>query len=602
MDRYILGISAYFHDSAAALLKNGEVIGAGHEERYTRIKGDPNIPLRTVSDLLEMEGIKYSDLSEVVYYESPQLKFERLLSTTLLGDSKSYKLFLKAMETWLPDKLWVERNIKKTFGKKVKITFSDHHLSHAASAYYPSPYESAAILTLDGVGEWSTTTISQGKGNEITMLKEITFPNSLGMLYSAFTLLCGFKINSGEYKLMGLAPFGEPIYKDLIKEKIIKLHKDGSYELNPIYFAYFQREATYTDALPELFNIKPRLHSEPIEQIHADIARSIQEVTNEVVLNAAMAAWAFTREDNLVLAGGVALNVVSNKYLEENGPFKNIWIQPAAGDAGGALGAALYRHYTGKERRVISKFIPFLGSKALNNLDDFILHLDSLDIKYTQEFEDSKLIELIVHALSENKIIGLCRGRAEFGPRALGHRSILASALDLSMQEKLNLKTKFREGFRPFAPILTKECADLLFKNKGKESPYMLKTYEIKDEYKITSKSVATNVFEKVKEARSLFPAITHVDFTARLQTVSQEDESFTYSLLKEYGKISGHEILVNTSFNVRGEPIINTGLDALNCFLDTEIDILVVDNIIIYKDNISPSLLTSHSREFLND
>ena len=584
----VLGISAYYHDSSAALVINGEIIAAAQEERFTRIKGDSSFPVNSIKYVLSEAGLQPSEITQVVYFESPFLKFDRIISTMLLGSFKSMNTFRAAMSTWLPEKLWVERKIKKTLGKKTIVSFSDHHLSHASSAFYPSPFKEAAILTIDGVGEWSTTTISKGKDASIDMLAQIEYPNSLGLLYSAITYFCGFKINSGEYKLMGLAPYGEPIYHDLILENLINLNKDGSYSLNPEYFAFFKSNKMYYKNLSQLFGTKPRKSTQPITKVYMDIAASIQSVTNLLVLSLASKTKDLCNTDNLVLAGGVALNVVSIGKLEESGLFKNIWVQPAAGDAGGALGAALWQSYValGVERDV-SEFDSmkgaFLGPLPGGYLESTQEIISEYNLR-TKEFNDQELAQAIAEAISQGKVVGLARGRMEFGPRALGARSVLADARNVEMQSRLNLKTKFREGFRPFAPMVLLEDSEEYFETKGKSSPYMLKTYPVVEGIRINQDKTEGSPYERVKLKRSSLPAITHVDYSARVQTIDKLRNPFLHNVISDFKNITGCSVIINTSFNVRGEPIISSARDAVECLIATDIDILVLDNYFIER------------------
>ena len=600
---YVLGLSYGYHDSAAALIYNGEIIAAAQEERFSRIKGDSSFPKKSIEYVLSRSGINPTQLSAVIYYESPYLKFNRILSTLMLGNLTSLPLFIRSMTTWLPEKLWVERDIKKFLGRKTKVIFLDHHLSHAASAFYPSGFNEAAILTIDGVGEWSSTTIAKGSGNKIAFIKQIEYPNSLGMLYSAFTLYCGFKINSGEYKLMGLAPFGEPIFKDMILEKMLTINADGSYILNSEYFAYFKKYKTLSPKFAELFKEKSRNPNAKLTKFYADVAASIQAVTNQAVLKLAEEAKRVTNSNHLVLAGGVALNVVAIGELERSGIFDDIFVQPAAGDAGGALGAALEGYYRlSNANRNVGKSDDmhgaFLGPEA--KVDEIFLDLLSKSKVEFKHLNDEELAASIGQALAEGKIVGIARGSMEYGPRALGARSILAPATDETMQLRLNLKTKFREGFRPFAPMVLKEYAENYFEMDGKESPYMLKTYPIKDELKIFPPNPQEDIFKRVQERRSKIPAVTHIDYSARVQTIDRERNPFIYKVLMEYYLLSGVALIVNTSFNVRGEPIINTAQEALEGFLSMDIDILVVGNYFIKKTE--NTALKSINKKVKND
>lgn len=588
MSTYILGISAYYHDSSATLIKNGKIIAAVQEERLSRVKGDSSFPEKSIEYVLREGDVSPDQLEYIAYYENPYLKFDRQLSTYLYGNIKAMSNFAYTIKNNIGEKIWVERKIKK-FLKNNNIFLADHHLSHASSAFFPSPFEDAVILTIDGVGEWSTASIGYGARNDITIDKHIEYPNSLGLLYSAFTVYTGFKVNSGEYKLMGLAPFGEAIYYDTIKNNLIKIHDDGSISLNPKYFDYFNGRRTINILFEKIFNEKSRNEGEELKKFHADIAASIQKITNEVLLKMANYAKTQYNSDNLVLAGGVALNVVSIGELERSNIYKNIWVQPAAGDAGGSLGAALYVYYKhlGLDRIITSDDMmsgSFLGPKPSDLGEDLDILLRKYNIKY-QTYSDNVLAEKVSDALLKKKIVGIARGRMEFGPRALGNRSVLADARIEDMQSRLNQKTKFREGFRPFAPIIKAEAGQKYF-NNFTDSPYMLKTFILKDKYRCESKnSNLTNIFERVKEIRSVVPAVTHIDYSARAQSVDEKRNPFIYSVLTNFEKETDMPILINTSFNVRGEPIVASSEDAIECFLKTDIDVLVLENNIIYKD-----------------
>lgn len=584
-DNYILGLSFNYHDSAAALLKNGVILGGSSEDRFTRIKGDSSFPIHAINFLLKSNNLEVKDINEVVFYDSPYLKFNRLLSTLMLGRVKSAPLFVKAVSTWIDSKLFVEKEIKKILGKRVKVTFVNHHISHGASAFYPSPFSDAMVLTVDGVGEWASTTIGYGNGKEYMIIEEITFPNSLGILYSAFTHYCGFKINSGEYKLMGLSPFGEERYVDVIKKELIHLDDDGSYSLNPEYFSFDKEERTYNKKFISLFGSEPRREGEEVREIDQDLARSIQVVLNEALLNLAKRCKGYNKSKNLVMAGGVALNVVSIGFIERSGLFDNIWVQPASGDAGGSLGASLYRYYSENDRVISlndSMSGAFLGALPSyeRNVEDVI---NDYGLKFT-EVADSELVDRISSLILQGNIIGVCKGRAEFGPRALGNRSIIADARINDMQVKINMKTKFREGFRPFAPMMLERNMEKLLINPT-PSPYMLKTFYFKDEYRYKVNDDRSNtVNERVKAIRSKYPAVTHLDYSCRVQSIDPLRNKFYYDLLVELEKREGVELLLNTSFNVRGEPIINSAEDAVEGFLSMEIDYLLLENKLISK------------------
>ena len=588
MSKYVLGISAYYHDSGASLICDGEIIGAVHEERFSRIKGDSSFPEKSIEYLLKLANISPAQITEIAYYENPYLKFDRQLSTFLYGKLGSIMNFIYTVKINIKKKLWVEREIKKFLNSK-SVILTDHHLSHAASAFYPSPFEKAAIITLDGVGEWSTATIGFGDKGKITLDRQIEYPNSLGLLYSAFTVFTGFKVNSGEYKLMGLAPFGEPKYYDVIRKNLVKINEDGSFILNPKYFEYFNGKQTIGKSFEKLFGRKIRKESENLESFHADIAASIQKITNEIILKIAEHVRNAYNCENLVLAGGVALNVVSIGVLERSNLFKNIWVQPAAGDAGGSLGAALWVSYNNLDiERIIdvkdSMKGAFLGPKPSEVGDAIGSVLDNYKIIY-KEYDDEKLAKIISKEISQSKVVAIAKGRMEFGPRALGSRSVLADARVSDMQTRLNLKTKYREGFRPFAPIIKDEDGSKYFEQYS-YSPYMLKTFYLKKEFrKIVENINDNNIFERVKEIRSTIPSVTHIDFSSRAQSVGKERNPFIHSVLTEFEILTGLPILINTSFNVRGEPIVCSSEDAIECFLKTDIDILVLESYIIYKD-----------------
>lgn len=584
----VLGISAYYHDSAAALLKNGRIIAAVQEERFTRIKGDSSFPHNAINYCLNECGISIEDVGYIVFYEDSVEKFERLLVMTHLTAPKSLFMFLSSMPKWLSKNLWMESTIAKELGiKRKKILFCKHHISHAASAFYPSPFEEAAFLTIDGVGEWSTATYGFGRSNKITTEKKMSFPNSLGLLYSAFTFYCGFKINSGEYKLMGLAPYGEPIYAETIRKKIVHINNDGSIVINQKYFDYTFGLKTINKNFETLFGKQARVPESPITKHEMDIAASIQTVTDEVVLRMAKHVKNETQCQNLVLAGGVALNVVSMGNLLRNSGFKDIWIQPAAGDAGGALGAAMYiwHHLLDKKRTTERKKGTsdtmngaLLGPEILPDDikdDETLKKLGGVWINVDEQLLSNK----VAHIINDNKIIGIARGKMEWGPRALGNRSILANAKDIEMQSKLNLKTKFRESFRPFAPMVLNEDKSNYFE-MADESPYMLLTFPVCESRRLPFTINNTDdIIKLVNEPRSDIPAVTHLDYSARVQTVTQTMNRFIYSVLLEYKQLSECSVVINTSFNVRGEPIVNTASEAYRCFMSTEMDYVVIGN-----------------------
>lgn len=584
----ILGISAFYHDSAASLVEDGRIVACAQEERFTRIKGDSAFPHHSIAYCLEAAGITEKDLDYVVFYENPFAKFERLVTTYHNSAPHSLQSFLRSFPDWLTRKIWLENEIASELGVKQRIDFCDHHLSHAASAYFPSPFDEAAVLTVDGVGEWSTTTYGVGKGNKIDLIEQIRFPNSLGLLYSAFTYYTGFKINSGEYKLMGLAPYGKPIYADIIRNKLIRLNKDGSVILNQQYFNYVGGLTMTNEHFHELFGGPPREPESLITQKEMDVAASVQQVLNEAILAMGDYVYERTGMKNLVLAGGVALNVVSMGLLASQGPFEKIWIQPAAGDAGGSLGAALWMWYQvlGNKRQADKHDAmqgAFLGPavESANELDDEVL----VRMGATWEsLSDEKLAERIASTIAQGKIVAVAKGRMEFGPRALGARSILADARNTNMQSTLNLKVKFRESFRPFAPMVLEEDAQNYFAT-SQESPYMLLVYPVVEERR--KKVNEENLFgiDLLKQLRSDIPAVTHVDYSARVQTIDNERNPFIYNVISKFKEKTGCSVIVNTSFNVRGEPIVNTAEDAYRCFMATEIDCLVLGNRFLEKD-----------------
>ena len=577
-DHYILGISAFYHDSAAALLKNGKIVFAVQEERFTRIKHDLSFPINSIKFLLNKENISLSDIGHIVFYEKPILKFTRIIQTVLASIQRGFKRFHNILWAWLLGKLFTNKIIIKNL-KKIdnnfyikKIHYIEHHLSHAASAFYPSPFEDSAILTIDGVGEWSTTTLSVGKKNKIDILEEIKFPHSIGLLYSAFTSYLGFKVNSGEYKIMGLAPYGRPIFRDIILEKLIDLKKDGSFRLNLNYFDYTHSNNMFNKKLEELFNTKKRMREGKIEQVHKDIAASIQSVVEIIVLRIAKYCREITNKNRLCLAGGVALNCVANGKLLKKKYFEKIWVQPAAGDAGGALGAAYEFWYSNLKNNRISDDQndsmqgSFLGP-SFNN-DQVLSALNKIEANF-EKLDDEELISKVADKISKQNCIGWFQGRMEFGPRALGSRSILADPRSEKMQSILNLKIKFRESFRPFAPcILSDELSNWF--DLDIQSDYMLFVSEILDKHKLDNK-------------KSTVPAVTHVDFSARVQTVNKKNEKL-YKLLRKFKEITNCPILVNTSFNLRGEPMVCSIEDAYRTFMISNLDFLVCENYFLDK------------------
>jgi carbamoyltransferase len=582
---WILGISAYYHDSAAALLENNTLAAAAQEERFTRIKHDSSFPVHAVTYCLTEAGIDYTDLKAIVFYDKPFLKFERILDTYLHFSPYGLPSFLKAIPLWIKKKIWLKALIEEHFpGFNGDILFTRHHQAHAASAFYPSPFERSAIVTVDGVGEWTTTSIGLGEGNRTTILKEIRFPHSLGLLYSAFTYFCGFKVNSGEYKLMGLAPYGEPVYTDLIREKLIDIREDGSFHLNMSYFDYAAGLKMTGSKFNKLFGAAPRKVHEPLDQIHMDLARSVQEITDDIMLKISRYAGKLTGSENLCLAGGVALNCVANRYILESGLFKNIWIQPAAGDAGGAPGAALaaYYEYFDHKRTVIK---PDAQKGSLLGPSYSDSEIGAFLDKYSvccHKLPWNELVETAACHLKDQKVVGWFQGRMEFGPRALGNRSILADPRSPEMQKQLNLKIKYRESFRPFAPAVLDEFKTEYF-NTSAESPYMLLISDVNMNKRLQSDETKKGL-DKLHQIRSQIPAVTHVDYSARLQTVRKDVNPRFHELINAFYNLTACPVLVNTSFNVRGEPIVNTPEDAFRCFMNTEMDVLVIGSYMVLK------------------
>ncbi len=590
---YILGISCFYHDSAACLLKDGDIVSAIQEERFTRIKHDNSFPSEAIRHIIKKEGISINEIEKVVFYEKPFLKFERILETYLAKSPKGLGSFIKSMPVWSKEKLFQKKIILKElrkFNKKFdinKILFGNHHLSHAASAFYPSPFENSLILTFDGVGEWSTTTIAEGNKNEIKLLREIKYPHSLGLLYSAFTYYLGFKVNSGEYKLMGLAPYGKPIYVDLILNNLIDLKSDGSFRLNQKFFNYSEGLTMINDKFSNLFNKSIRKPGTDIDNTHMDIAASIQKVLEIIIIKICKSLKNEYGYTNLCLAGGVALNCVINGKLKDENIFQNIWIQPASGDAGGALGAAYSYWYFGLKKNrdfgVDKMKGSYLGPQ-FNNIE-VEQSLKNCSAVYESDHIDS-IIELTVKNLKKGFAIGWFQGAMEFGPRALGNRSIIADPRSIEMQSKLNMKIKFRESFRPFAPAILFEDLSDWFELKD-SSPYMLLVSKVKKEH--TNYNENDKDFfgiERLKLNRSSIPAVTHVDYTARIQTIHEETNPIFYNLVKKFKEETGCPILVNTSFNVRGEPLVCSPEDAFRCFMGTNLDILVINNFILEKTN----------------
>lgn len=582
----ILGISAFYHDSAACIIKDGKILVAASEERFTRIKNDKSFPKNAINYCLNSLNLNINDLEKIVFYETEIIKLDRILVTIHNNIPLSIIQFCTAFKSFLFNNLFIQQKLEKELGVKKDIYYTTHHLSHAASAFYPSNFSKAAILTIDGVGEWQTTTIGYGEGNKITIDEEINYPNSLGLLYSAFTYFTGFKVNSGEYKMMGLAPYGKPKYSELILKKLVHLNKDGSIVLNQKYFSYNYSLKMINHKFNKLFNLKPRKKHQKITQEYCDIAASIQDVTNRIILKMCNYVSHKYKTKNICLAGGVALNVVAMGYLEEKG--YNIWIQPAANDSGGSIGCALYYYYhVLNNKRTVSKDDKmnnaYLGFNILDNdLNDDLI-LKKLNAKY-KKLNQEQLAKEVAKLLSENKCVAIARNRAEFGPRALGNRCILASAINEDTQKKLNLKVKKRESFRPFAPIVLESDANLYFENI-KQSKYMLKTYKVKKELLLKTEDTK-DIITKVNQNRSIIPAVTHIDNTARVQTINKQQNEFIYQILTNYKKLTNHSVLVNTSFNVRGEPIVNDVKDAFYCFMSTDIDYLVIGNRLLKKQD----------------
>ena len=589
-----LGISAFYHDSAAALVVDSKIIAAAQEERFTRIKHDESFPKNAIEFCLQEGDCLLDEIDQIIFYEKPFLKFDRLLETYLSFAPSGLQSFIKAMPQWLKQKLHLPREIKRGLpGKWSKpIVFTTHHESHAASAFYPSPFDEAAILTMDGVGEWDTATIGVGKGNTIKLLKSLEFPHSLGLLYSAFTYFCGFKVNSGEYKLMGLAPYGKPIYKDAILKHLIDIKEDGSFEINLQYFNYCQGLTMTKKQFEKLFGGAPRKPENQITEREVDLAASIQEVTEEIVIRMATYARKLTGKNKLCLAGGVALNCVANGKLLSEKIFDELWIQPASGDAGGALGAALFANYQllNLPRSVDpndSMQGSYLGPKFSNS--EISNLLKEKDAPFHFFSEERQLLDTTCEAIEEEKIIGWFQGKMEFGPRSLGHRSIIGDARSEKTQTQMNLSIKYRESFRPFAPSVLEEKTQEYF-DLDSPSPYMLLVAPVQNSIRIAPSANDNghmsdpNLLNRVKIKRSSLPSITHVDYSARVQSVSPNRNDIYYRLIKRLEERTGTGVVVNTSFNVRGEPIVNTPEDAYRCFMATEMDILVLENHLLYK------------------
>lgn len=591
---YILGISAFFHDSAACLIKDEEIIAAAQEERFTRKKHDKSFPRNAIAYVLAEAGITLDQVDHIAFFEKPFLKFERLIKTYLAEAPRGFRSFVTSIPIWLKHKFFLKSAIIKKLGKSLetKLLFSEHHQSQAASCFYPSPFRDAAILTIDGVGEWATTSIAHGIDNKITFLKEMNFPHSLGLFYSAFTYYLGFKVNSGEYKVMGLAPYGEAIYVDLIKKYFIDIKEDGSFKLNMEYFNYTVGLTMTNDKFDAIFGRKARKSESNLTQFEMDVARSLQEVTEEIMIKLARTAQKITGSKNLVMAGGVALNCIGNGKIFQEKIFENIWIQPAAGDAGGAMGAAqaAYYQYFDKPRNCYKTGEDnikgsYLGKKFSN--EEVSEYLDSIDAIYIRAENEDQLLNLVCESLQNEKVIGWHQGRMEFGPRSLGARSILGDARSEKMKSKMNLKIKYRESFRPFASAILSEKASEYF-DINCDSPYMLLVAPIKKDLvkKMDAEQEKLFGIEKLNVSRSTIPAVTHVDYSARVQTVHQKTNPRFHNLLKKFSEKSGSAVVINASFNVRGEPIVYDPQDSYKCFMRTEMDVLVIEDFILYKED----------------
>lgn len=609
----ILGISAFYHDSAAAIIRDGAIVAAAQEERFTRIKHDASFPRLALTYCLKEAGISGKDVDRVVYYEKPFIKFNRLIETYLAFAPRGFSFFLKSMPSWLSDKLFMREilyeELKKTdeaLSEKKKLLFSEHHFSHAASAFFPSPFDRAAILTMDGVGEWATTSLSLGCGNNLYIEREIHFPHSLGLLYSAFTYFCGFKVNSGEYKLMGLAPYGMPRYTSLIFNNLIDVKSDGSFRLNMEYFTYCNNLKMTGRKFQDLFGVTPRDPQKNIENIYIDIAASIQAVTEEIIVRLARSIAKETGEKNICLAGGVALNCVANGKLLQENLFEGLFIPPAAGDAGGAIGAAYAAYYLHEKR---PRLFPensdamqgaFLGpSYSQEEIENTLKKIGA----FFSVVDDDELLETTAKTLASGLSVGWRQGRLEFGPRSLGGSSILADPRSPMMQKILNQKIKYRESFRPFAPSILKERASKWFE-LDQESPYMLLVAKVKSEHRKPTSELEESLsgIEKMRVVRSTIPAVTHVDYSARVQTVSKDTNPRYYNLISKFEKLTGCPVLVNTSFNVRGEPIVDSPEDVFRCFMGTDLDFLAIGNCILWKKDQDAKLKVIYHSELEPD
>tara|TARA_Y100001933_G_scaffold95017_2_gene95963 strand:+ start:179 stop:2014 length:1836 start_codon:yes stop_codon:yes gene_type:complete len=607
---YILGVSAFYHDSAATLLQDGRIVAAAQEERFTRKKHDSSFPVHAIEYCLEAAGCEMADVDHVAFYDKPFLKFERLLETYLAFAPRGFRSFSVAVPVWLREKLFQKdllirefKNFRKDVDWSEKLLFSEHHLSHAASAFFPSPFEEAVVLTMDGVGEWATTSVAIGRGEKLEVQKEIHFPHSLGLLYSAFTYYTGFKVNSGEYKLMGLAPYGEPRYVDLIYDKLIDVKEDGSFWLDQSYFNYCTGLTMTNDRFADLFGQPPRGSEAELTQFHMDVAASIQQVTEEVVLRLVNSLAEEYDCPNLCLAGGVALNCVANGRVQREGRFDNVWVQPASGDAGGSLGAALAAHHLhlGKPRRLSGAQDEMLGSYLGPEYEqqDCEARLSALGARF-EVLDDDAVVDQAARAIADDQVVGWMQGRMEFGPRALGNRSILGNAASTSAQKQINLKIKYRESFRPFAPSVLRESVSDWFDFDG-DSPYMLLVHDVKPCQRVPMDDTQKALFgiDKLNVVRSSIPAVTHVDYSARIQTVHRETNEKYHALIDRVGQLTGTPMVVNTSFNVRGEPIVCTPEDAFRCFMGTEMDVLVVGNCLLRKQDQDPSLSIDYKNAF---
>lgn len=599
----ILGLSCFYHDSAACLVKDGRIMAAAQEERFTRKKHDADFPTQAVKYCLAAGEIKIEDIDLVVFYDKPFLKFERILETYLDYAPSGFRSFLKAVPVWVKKKLWLAVVIKKELGYKGKVLYTEHHQAHAASAFFPSPFQEAAVLTVDGVGEWATTSWGIGRGHELVIKEELNFPHSLGLLYSAFTYYLGFKVNSGEYKVMGLAPYGEPKYVDLIRKHLLKVKPDGSFNLDMSYFNYPAGLTMTSRKFHQLFSGVPRQPESELTQREMDLAASLQVVTEELMLGLARYVKEKSGLKYLCLAGGVALNCVANGRILQSGLFEDVWIQPASGDAGGALGAALaaWYQYLDKPREVNNQTdlqrASLLGPGWTN--DELKKFLDENSIPY-HFYPDGQIYAEVAKAINDGKVIGLFRGRMEFGPRALGNRSIIGDARNREMQSKMNLKIKFRESFRPFAPSILREQASEYFELGNHQSPYMLLTALVRAKYRLPDQAQNLWGIEKLKQVRSTIPAVTHVDYSARVQTVDKDAHPDFHNLINAFYELTGCPVIINTSFNVRGEPIVGSPMDAYRCFCRTEMDILVLGDFIISKEDKLPDFAdTNWQREF---